>query len=791
MLSQDTNRRNKKWRWLLLTIVLAIIFAATFVALLPIGIERGLEGWFLAHGVESAEVGDVDFNPFTGKLTASDISLRKSNMNVLNVERVGLELDWLPIFKKRVRIHRISLESSTINISRSADGAWSIGGLTLPFGGPSAEGPWGLGVLKIDLNDVRVIHRAPNLSNQVMIDRAQISSVRSWAPQEPTRFSIRLMSDKGVLALDGTAKPLVIKPSLTANARSDGLSLDWLGPYLKLYGIEGFTAILDGGAKVRANFTADNALEQISIVGDARIRDSGAELKPSGLRLRQRKMSLDGSFSFARGDSFTAAINVVSEGLIVDSTTRNLNVVTLDRLNVKGLKLENTNILTKETRLSNALFFQRTLKSKSGTKKPSHIFEVEHLVFREAGILEMNRIVVGEADLNGANVWLFMDSEGSVELLKSILKKQREEKQIAEVSLGLGKVKIAKGSRVVFQDNNLSPPIKLVLYPFEAGLGPLDTNAPGSKTPVDVKAKIGKYASFNADGFIQPFAEKKAIDFNGKIKSFDLKKLAPYASERYGFILNSGQLDADFELHVAGSALDTKAELLIYKLRAQKAEGDDKFAGLFNIPFEKAISIMRDKDDNIRLRVSASGDFTDMEFKFHNVMQKALREAIQQATVSYFVPIGVTVLTGVTLSPGTFFVAKKLLQLASTLRFEPVVFSPLGEQLSGEGAAYLDRVAELLDNKPNVRLIICGTSTLADLNTFRGEPVTPKDETKSKEVFLSDEEKELMLALAQRRSDAVKDYMVQTGGIDAGKLVICSPVMEKDNKAPPRVELGI
>jgi hypothetical protein len=946
-------RPQKKWQWALLFLALFMALAGIIIAFLPLGLEAVFEKWFLDQGMESAEVEDVDFNPFTGKLIVHDISAWSKGEEVLDVQRMTMEMDWGPLFKKRIRFRGLSIENSTINVSWHEDGSWSVGGLAIPQGGSQEEGPWGLGFLDIELRDVRINYRDPEVQGQVTLSRVKIGPIRSWDPTDETGFDVRIKSEEGSLALEGDSRPLSENPSLSADVKINNLALGWIAPHLKQRGIVAFTGILDSNVTVNARFGADKALEKITLEGSLTMDDLGVEVKSIALKANQEKLSLDGSFAYERG-SLTAAGNAVSRGLNIvsleensnllrieelalrdvgmedmrrikihemefqglkvsadgsdlkilgselegkelgaiaavlngkakvgadldanknletmdiegtvnindlgcelkqaflelkqknislkgslayqrgngltvaadaaskdlkiDSTKKKLNVATLKELNIKGFKLDGSGIMAKEARLGEARFLERPQKAESVKDEPSHILGLKELVLRQAGTPDMKRIDIKEVGIHGADGWITMDAEGKMELLTWIERGKQAEKQAEKQEAGMpvriGETTIAEGSRVVFEDRGVSPPLKLVLESLEAHAGALDSEAPGSKTPVEMKADIGKYSSLNVDGTVQPFADKPAADLSGKLESFDLLTLSPYVTEKLGLDLKSGQLNADAKFHMEDGVMDAESNLLVAKFRGEQAKGEEKFAGLLDIPFKKAISLLRDKNGNIRLRVTVHGDLSDPQFSLHDVIPKAIASAIKEGAVSYYAPLGVTLLTGAALPPGALFVLKKLLKLATTLRFEPIEFPPLAEQLSAESTAHLDQMAELLKERPNVQIVICGLATMADLTAHRAETKAsnPESESESKpkgklesnsekepggepeKKPITEEEMKWLSGLAQRRSEAVKDYLIQTGGIDAGRLVLCSPEVQESDKAPPRVEVGI
>jgi len=328
------------------------------------------------------------------------------------------------------------------------------------------------------------------------------------------------------------------------------------------------------------------------------------------------------------------------------------------------------------------------------------------------------------------------------------------------------------------------------------------------KTPVELRAKIGKYWGVEAVGTIQPFSEKPAMDLSGKFESIDLRELAAYTVQRLGYRAKSGQLDADIKWRVQQGLVDAEANLVIDKLRVERViEGkEEAFNQVFGVPLKTALSMLRDRNDRVVLRVPIQGDFRDPKFRLHQVVAKAVGNAVTQGALSYFAPLGVTLLTGVVLPPGTVFVAKQLFDLATTLRFKPVVFPPSSYVLSPENKTYLEQMAARLKDRPRVKIVLCGIGTVTDLKKRQGITTSRPDAGKEKRtesdlpeetspdanlITLTNEERDRLLELAELRAQAVKEALVKEGGIDARRLIICSPEVENRERATPRVEMGM
>ena len=83
---------------------------------MPYGIKFGLIKGLAQSGAKQVTIDDVDFNLFTGKLFISHLRAKKQQHTELSVDSLMLQVDWLPLFKKRLHIASASIKNSSLLI---------------------------------------------------------------------------------------------------------------------------------------------------------------------------------------------------------------------------------------------------------------------------------------------------------------------------------------------------------------------------------------------------------------------------------------------------------------------------------------------------------------------------------------------------------------------------------------------------------------------------------------------------------------------------------------------------
>ncbi len=371
-----------------------------------------------------------------------------------------------------------------------------------------------------------------------------------------------------------------------------------------------------------------------------------------------------------------------------------------------------------------------------------------------------------------------------------------------EFGIRIGSLEIVGDSVLHFEDETVNPTFNTDVGLKEARLTGVDSFQPEQSSPFAFEALSRKYTRLKLQGNVQPFRERISMDLKGKIKAAEMPPLSPYAVKTLGYNLVSGEMDADIGLKIILGKMEGEGDLKFYdpEIEAVDPEKFKNEAGK-SIPLQSALEVLRDKDNNIRLKIPISGDVTDPKFSFADAINQALIKGLSMATLSYLKymlgPYGMAI--GI-IELGVKVGAKAL----PGIRLKPVEFQFGASDLDPGTMEYLDKVAAILKEKKDLRLRLCGWATESERMEPReaaeiptappgavplGKKSAPDGETdapKDARFPLSDE---AMLALAERRAGLMEDILVNQHGIKAKRIFICKPQIDKNPDAKPRVEL--
>ncbi|PNV86435.1 MAG: hypothetical protein C0610_06670, partial [Desulfobacteraceae bacterium] len=184
-------RRN--WYWIVFITI--PLLAAAILTAVPYGIDYAAEQYLMSHGLDVARVGDVDFNPFTGKLVLRDLRATVADAQVLYVPEATIRLHWRPLFKKRAHIEKLVIKDTTVIIDHNEKGRWRIGGLALAAAEAVAAKPtesaWGFTLNQLEIRNSQVEHLLGALKLKLTVDKATMSRLRSWDKEQAARLDFK------------------------------------------------------------------------------------------------------------------------------------------------------------------------------------------------------------------------------------------------------------------------------------------------------------------------------------------------------------------------------------------------------------------------------------------------------------------------------------------------------------------------------------------------------------------------------------------------------------------------
>ncbi|AZG72952.1 DUF748 domain-containing protein [Shewanella livingstonensis] len=200
-----------------------------------------------------------------------------------------------------------------------------------------------------------------------------------------------------------------------------------------------------------------------------------------------------------------------------------------------------------------------------------------------------------------------------------------------QLQLNINKIAV-KDSSAFFADNSLTPNFASGIEMLNGQITNLSSN-PETTASVDLTGKIDKYAPVTLKGDVNPLLAQPYLDLNLNFDKVELTSVNPYSGTYAGYYIDKGQLSLDLTYQLKNNKLVGSNHVVIDQLKLGKRSNSSLATSL---PVTLAVALLQDRHGVIDLGVDVSGDIDSPSFSFGSVIIKALGNIITKAVTSPF-----------------------------------------------------------------------------------------------------------------------------------------------------------
>lgn len=267
-------------RGALVTLGMLALLTVAVIAASPM-IARHLLVDYLARQGVKATIGNIDVNLFSGSLAIDNAHGRTARGRAFDIGHLALSLHYLPLLSHRLRLHRLTLEKARIDVRRRTRNTLRVGGLPVLPAHPHqglATG-WGVGVTKLNLDDVRIDYRQAAIAGRAAVRReltvhaSAAKHVETWRPKDTVAVNADLGMGQSALSLKGTIKPFGQPITGDLDIKTRDFALDLIAPVTHRNGIQQLGGRMQ--SQLHASLTYDPAQAlQVVLTGHAQFKQA-------------------------------------------------------------------------------------------------------------------------------------------------------------------------------------------------------------------------------------------------------------------------------------------------------------------------------------------------------------------------------------------------------------------------------------------------------------------------------------------------------------------------------------
>lgn len=253
-----------------------------------------------------------------------------------------------------------------------------------------------------------------------------------------------------------------------------------------------------------------------------------------------------------------------------------------------------------------------------------------------------------------------------------------------------------KGGNIAFSDRFVRPNFDANLTGMAGSLIGLASD-PDTIAKLSLLGKVDNAAPVSVEGEFNPFRQDQYLNIGASVKDFELTSLSSYSGKYVGYGIQKGKLSAEFVYRIEDRKLSATNRVFLDQLTFGEAVDSPDAV---NLPVQLAVSLLKNGRGEIDLNLPVSGTMDDPEFSVFGLVVRALVNLVGKAITSPFSLLGVAFGGGEELSK---------------LEFDPGVARPGEPQVEK-----MTVLAKALIDRPALRLDVTGLADPAtDLEGIR------------------------------------------------------------------------
>lgn len=805
------------WLW---TPIALLALGALVVAATPYALRFGLERWLLAHGATQVGVGELRANPVTGAIQIHELDVRNADGRMLRAATVRTRFLWRGLLERRTAFDTLAVHDADILLgpatrrllATAPDADWPLSfqritlsdvELHLPALQDSATlrisqgtlAPWGhtdtptrvaltgtfngaalrlrgninldngavRGDGQLEIDDFALSHFTPSdsradawqgrvsvnlrLESQPDADRGpqishegtiRIQELRAHGSDAQVQSAHGVWAGNGVVQLRKDTLHFQQQGQLTAaQLRIETPSGAYGVDNLEWHGQMTATA----GARTAIAISADGTLQTQALA----YRPAQSRIAVDARRTHWQGVISHGIFDVPGGLSAQGQLEVADLQLRRDQRPQVL--LSAARTELRDVDVKGTYAVAAQTL---ELWNYRGLAAPEADGRA--VLQGAQAHFDAVTITGRQRFEAQRLELHSATLLLHRQEDGHWFGLTAA-GSDPDPGGVRNDSWRIERIEIAGDANSIrYEDHSVQPPFNRSLQLQRLTLGELDSDAPRQPSPIALQAAIADGTRIVAVGKLRPFADQRNLALKTKISRLPLAPLSPYSEQHIGYRIGAGAAQIESNLHIIDNQLRTDNVLLVRGLQLQgpTGSGSRSWRDSLGMPAMAAVGVLQDKDRRLRVPVPLRGDLDDQNFRLGVAFDRALGDALRSAALATanrnLHPFDIAEVT-----PDT------------GLRLEPLRFRADSAELNQVARTYLRRVAGLLQQRPALRLRVCGVVTAAEGTASQ--------------------------ALAERRTEVIVQALQENGDVDPARLLTCPSRAEADAQGQPRSEL--
>ena len=225
-----------------------------------------------------------------------------------------------------------------------------------------------------------------------------------------------------------------------------------------------------------------------------------------------------------------------------------------------------------------------------------------------------------------------------------------------------------QGGTVSFTDRHLPRTFATTMYELGGRISGLASDE-SMQADVDLRGQLENSSPLTITGKLNPLSRDLFADLSISFKDIDLSPLTPYSGTYLGYAIDKGKLYLDLNYNIEHQQIEADNKVLIDQFTFGDTIDSEEATSL---PVAFAISLLKDRNDEIHLDIPVSGNLNDPDFSLAGTIFTVLRNLLVKAATSPFALLSAMVGGGedvsiITFEPGRANIPEEQAQIVADL----------------------------------------------------------------------------------------------------------------------------
>jgi hypothetical protein len=195
---------------------------------------------------------------------------------------------------------------------------------------------------------------------------------------------------------------------------------------------------------------------------------------------------------------------------------------------------------------------------------------------------------------------------------------------------------VISNAQLQLTDRSVSPVMNMAVEQIGGTISGLVSDGQNPAT-LDLRAKVENTGPVEITGTVNPLPDKLAADLKLVVKNMDLTPTSPYSGKYAGYEIAKGKLGVDLAYKIADRKLDAKNVIVLDQFTfGRKVESPEAT----KLPVKLGVAVLKDRNGRIEIDVPVQGSLDDPEFRFGQMIPRAIWNVLTKVLTSPFSVLG-------------------------------------------------------------------------------------------------------------------------------------------------------